>query len=216
MKDKREVFIRYMGIFISPYISDSYLNKKEFHMVPVMSLWLPILVSAVFVFIVSSLLHMVFTYHQNDFGKLAEEDKIMEDLRKYNIPPGEYAMPRAVTSKEMSTPEYAEKAKKGPVAMLTVMESGPPKMAFSLIQWFIYSIAVSIFAAYVAGRAVGPDAHYLAVFRFAGVTAFIGYTVAGWQNSIWYNRNWSSTVKNTVDGLIYALVTAGTFGWLWP
>ncbi len=184
-------------------------------MIPIMSLWLPILLSAVFVFIVSSIIHMVLKYHQNDFAKLPEEDKIMDDLSKYNIPQGEYAMPRAATAKDMAEPAYIEKAKKGPVAMLTVMESGPPKMGMSLTLWFVYSIVVGIFAAYVAGRALGPEAHYLAVFRFVGVTAFIAYTVAGWQNSIWYKRKWSTTIKNTIDGLIYALVTAGTFGWLW-
>ncbi len=185
-------------------------------MVSILSLWAPILVSAVFVFILSSVVHMVLKYHQNDFAKLPEEDKVMEDLRKYNIRPGEYAMPRAVTSKEMATPEYIEKAKKGPVAMLTVVESGPPKMGMSLVLWFVYTLLVGIFAAYVASRALGADASYLAVFRFVGVTAFIAYAVAGWQDSIWYNRKWSTTIKNTIDGLIYALVTAGTFGWLWP
>jgi hypothetical protein len=60
------------------------------------------------------------------------------------------------------------------------------------------------------------DALRLRVFRFVGVTAFIGYTVALRQMSIWYRRAWSTTLKATVDGLIYALLTAGTFGWLWP
>jgi len=184
-------------------------------MVSILSLWLPIIVSAVFVFILSSVVHMVLKYHQNDFAKLPEEDKVMEDLCKYNIPPGEYAMPRAVTSKEMAAPEYIEKAKKGPVAILTVMESGPPKMGTNLVLWFVYTLLVGILAAYVASRALGPDASYLAVFRFVGVTAFIAYAVGGWQDSIWYNRKWSTTLKNTIDGLLYALVTAGTFGWLW-
>ncbi len=108
-------------------------------MVPIMSLWLPILLSAVFVFVLSSIIHMVFTYHQSDFAKLPEEDKVMDDLRKYNIPPGEYTMPRAATTKEMSKKAYIEKSKKGPVAMLTVMESGPPKLGMSLVLWFVFS-----------------------------------------------------------------------------
>ena len=89
-------------------------------------------------------------------------------------------------------------------------------MAGSLFQWFVYSLIVGIFAAYVAGRALGPDAHYLAVFRFAGVTAFVAYALGGWQESIWYKRPVSVSLKNTFDALVYALVTAGTFGWLWP
>jgi hypothetical protein len=80
----------------------------------------------------------------------------------------------------------------------------------------VYTIIVSLFAAYVAGRALGPGAHYLAVFRFAGATAFAGYSLALMQNSIWFSRNWGMTLRSMFDGLIYALLTAGTFGWLWP
>ena len=100
--------------------------------------------------------------------------------------------------------------------MLTVMKNEPANLGPSLIKWFLYSIVVGIFAAYVAGRALGPEAHYLAVFRFIGVTSFLGYTLALWQETIWYNRKISTSIKNTFDGLIYALFTAGIFGWLWP
>ena len=185
-------------------------------MVPIISLWLPILLSAAFVFIISSVIHMVLGYHKNDFSKLPDEDKVMDDLRKYNLPPGEYSMPRADSMKDMSSVVYLEKTKKGPVAMMTIMESGPPKMGKSLLLWFLYSVLVGIFAAYISGRALGPGADYLSVFRFTGATAFIAYTVSQWQDSIWFNRKWSTTLRNTIDGLIYALFTAGTFGWLWP
>ena len=87
-------------------------------------------------------------------------------------------------------------------------------MGGQLLQWFVYSIVVSFFAAYIAGHALGPGADYLAVFRFTGATAFMCYTVAGWQASIWYKRAWSTTLKNTFDGLVYACLTAGAFGWL--
>ena len=100
--------------------------------------------------------------------------------------------------------------------VLTVMPNGPGSMGTNLALWFLYSAVVGLFAAYVAGRALPAGASYLRVFRFAGVTAFTGYSVALWQMSIWYHRAWSTTIKTTVDGLIYALLTAGTFGWLWP
>ena len=116
----------------------------------------------------------------------------------------------------MNAPEFIEKTAKGPVAFVTVMPSGVPSMTGSLIQWFLYSVLVGIGAAYVAGRAVGPGADYLEVFRFAGCAAFLGYAMALLQNSIWYKRNWSATLKSMFDGFIYALLTAGTFGWLWP
>src|SRR5207249_6649456 len=102
------------------------------------------------------------------------------------------------------------------VMLLTVWPNGPAKMGTNLVLWFLYAAVVGVFAAYVAGRALPVGAAYLHVFRFAGVTAFTGYSVALWQMSIWYRRAWSTTIKATMDGLIYALLTAGTFGWLWP
>ncbi len=185
-------------------------------MVPVLSLWLPILLSAVIVFVASSILHMVFTYHRSDYRKVPAEDEVMEALRRFDIPPGDYMIPCPGSHKEMGTPEFVEKQTKGPVALMTVLPKGRPSMAKDLVQWFVYCIVVGIFAAYVAGRALEPGAHYLAVFRFAGSTAFVGYALALWQNSIWYKRAWSTTLKSTLDGLLYALLTAGTFGWLWP
>jgi hypothetical protein len=192
------------------------IHQKEVTMVPILSLWVPILVSAVFVFIASSLVHMVFGYHANDLKKLPDEDATTEALRKLNIPAGQYIIPHAASMKAMNSPEYQEKVKKGPGAILTIWPGGNVSMTANLTQWFIYSVVVGIFAAYVAGRALEVGAHYLAVFRFVGVTAFACYAIGGWSESIWWKRSWSTTFKNTLDGLIYALVTAGTFGWLWP
>jgi hypothetical protein len=185
-------------------------------MVPILSLWLPILLGAVLAFVASSIIHMVLQYHKGDYSALPSEPQVMDALRSFNIPPGEYCMPYAGSSKEMGNPEFIEKCEKGPVAFMTFMPTGKPTMGAQLVMWFVYCVVVGILAAYVAGRALGPGADYLAVFRFVGVTAFIGYNVALWQNSIWYKRPWSTTLKQTFDGLIYALLTAGAFGWLWP
>jgi hypothetical protein len=183
-------------------------------MVSVVSLWLPILISSVFVFIASSVIHMFLGYHKNDFGKLPDEEGAMDALRKFNIPPGNYVMPWAGSTKEIGSPEFKEKTKQGPAAFMTFLPNKEMKMGGSLVQWFIYCVVVGILAAYIAGHAVG-DGGYLAVFRYVGCTAFIGYTLAHWQHSIWYKLSWSVTLKNTFDGLVYALLTAGTFGWLW-
>jgi hypothetical protein len=185
-------------------------------MVPIHTLWLPILLSAVIVFVASSVIHMVFRYHSTDYRKLPDEDGVADALRKFNIPAGEYFLPHASSMKEMNSPEHQEKIKRGPGAMLTIWPGGKPSMTKNLVQWFVYSLVVGVFAAYVAGRALQPGAYYLAVFRFVGVTAFASYTIAGWQQSIWWKRSWLTTFKNTFDGLVYALLTAGTFGWLWP
>jgi hypothetical protein len=185
-------------------------------MVPIMSLWLPIFLSAVAVFIISSIIHMLLGYHANDYKAFPSEKQVMDDLRKNKIPPGDYMFPKANSMKEMGSAEFKEKMKQGPVGMVTISKTGSTSMGKELTLWFIYSIIVGIFAAYVAGRALPLGAHYLQVFRFAGVTAFVGYSLALLQGSIWYKRSWSATFKSMFDGLIYALFTAGIFGWLWP
>ena len=179
-------------------------------------LWLPILLSSVIVFLASSLIHMVLPWHKNDYPQLANQDKVMDALRPLAIPPGDYFIPRPSSRKEMDTPAFAEKMKAGPVVVFTVLPNGSMSMARNLALWFLYTVIVGVFAAYVAGRALPAGSDYLKVFRFAGVTAFAAYSLALWQMSIWYRRSWSITIKATVDGLIYALLTAGTFGWLWP
>lgn len=191
------------------------LLAQEVVMTGLFALWLPILLSSVLVFVASSLIHMASPWHKSDYPKVPNEEKVRDALRLLSIPPGDYMIPRPSSRQEMRSPEFAEKMRTGPVLILTVMPNGPMSMGRNLVMWFLYCVAVSVFAAYIAGRALPPDTNYLGVFRFAGATAFIGYTVALWQMSIWYRRAWNTTLKATVDGLIYALLTAGTFGWLW-
>lgn len=180
------------------------------------ALWAPILLSAVLVFVVSSIIHMVLKYHANDFKKLADQDAVQAALRPFNIPPGEYCLPRADSMKDMKAPEFIEKLNKGPVAVMTVLKNGQVNMGSSLLYWFLYSVLISIFSAYIAWHAVQPGNMYLSVFRFVGCAAFMGYSLALLQTGIWYGRSWCTVLKSVFDGLIYALVTAGTFGWLWP
>ena len=184
-------------------------------MVSIISLWLPILLSAVIVFIASSIIHMVLKYHNSDFKKLPAEDAVIDALRPLGIPPGEYVIPHSCDHKTMQEPAFKEKLERGPVAFLTVMTSDFG-MGKSLSLWFLYSVGIGVFAAYIAGRALAPGADYVDVFRFAGAAAFGGYALGLLQNSIWYKRAWRSTAKSMADGLVYALLTAGTFGWLWP
>jgi len=185
-------------------------------MVSLPSLWLPIVLSAVLVFIASFILHMVLTYHVADYRKLPAEDDTMEALRKFSLPPGDYMVPNGGGTAAMKDPAFIAKMNKGPVVLMTVMPNGMPAMGGLLAQWFVYCLVVSVIAAYVASRAVGPGADYLQVFRFAGTTAFVAYSLALWQDSIWYRKSWATTARNNFDGLVYGLLTGGAFGWLWP
>ncbi len=179
-------------------------------------LWLPILLSSVAVFIASSLVHMVLPWHKNDVVPLPNEDQFMDTVRPLAIPPGDYMVPRPASRDQLRSPEFAEKMKRGPVMILTVLPNGTMGMGKNLVQWFVFTVVVGVFSAFVAGRALPPGALSRPIFKFAGVTAFIGYSLAQWPFSIWYKRAWSTTINANVDGLIYAALTAGTFAWLWP
>lgn len=125
-------------------------------------------------------------------------------------------VPHAGSPEGMKAPEFVAKVAKGPMVFFTVLPGGSLSMGKNLVQWFVYCLVVGVFAAYVTGRALPSGAEYLDVFRFAGATAFAGYSLALLQGSIWYGRSWGYTLKSMLDGLVYAALTGGAFGWLWP
>ncbi len=185
-------------------------------MVTLTALWLPILLSAVVVFFASSILHMVLTYHRSDYGSMPGEENILAALRKEGAAPGHYYLPHCVDPKEMGKPEVKAKFEKGPIAFITVLPTGVPSMAKPLISWFIHCLVITIFVAYLTGRTVPLGADYLQAFRVAGTAAFLGYAGASSSESIWKGQPWSTTLKHIFDGLVFSLLTAGVFGWLWP
>lgn len=185
-------------------------------MVFIPELWLPILVASVLVFLASSVIHMLLRYHASDHQPVPSEDRVRAALREARIPPGDYSIPRAGSMKEMASPEFLAKQEEGPVAVLTVLPSGPASLGRMLGQWFAFIVVISVITAYLTGRTLSAGAEYLAVFRVAGTVAFVAYAVDSWPQSIWFGKKWSTTLKNTFDGLVYALLTAGAFAWLWP
>ena len=185
-------------------------------MVPLTALWLPILLSAVIVFFASFIIHMVLSYHKSNYRPLPEEDRVADALRNANVNPGRVYFFPYFAFKEMKSAPVIEKLKRGPVGLLTILPSGPPAMGKNLVQWFIYCVMMGILAGYLAGRTLAPGTSYLEVFRVVGTAAFLGYGTAHIQESIWSGRSWVVTFKHLFDSLIYAGLTAGTFGWLWP
>jgi hypothetical protein len=185
-------------------------------MIPLIALWLPILVSAVIVFFASFVMHMVLAYHRSDYRKLPDEDRVTDALRSAGVTRGPaYFFPYS-SFEEMKSPPMIEKMKRGPVGFVTVLPSGPPSMGKNLVQWFLYCVVISIFAAYLSGRLLAPGTYFLHVFRVVGTVAFLGYGAAHAQESIWGGRSWVVTFKHLFDSVIYALLTAATFGVLWP
>lgn len=183
-------------------------------MVELTALWLPIVLSAVVVYIASSLFHMVLPFHRADYDKLPNEDAVLDALRAQNAGGGDYFAPHCVTAEQRKDPAIKAKFERGPIIFLTVRHG--IGMAASMIGWLVYCLVVSFFVAYLASRFVAPGTEYLEVFRLTGTAAFLAYAGATPAGSIWMGRKWSTTIRHIIDGLIYALLTAGIFGWLWP
>ena len=185
-------------------------------MVSLGSLWLPILVSAVLVFLASSIIHMVLKYHNKDYTRLPNEDAVRAAIRAGNPPPAQYIIPYCLDPKEMEKPEVKQKYIDGPLAVMNLMRPGLPNMGKNLTQWFLFILFVSFFIGYIAAHTIPADAPYLAVFRVVGAVGFLAYGAGVIPAAIWMGKPWKVAVKEAFDGLVYGLATAGTFGWLWP
>lgn len=185
-------------------------------MVSIATLWLPIVLSAVLVFVGSSILHMVLKIHRGDYRGLPEEERVLAVMREVGVDPGYYTFPHAPDPGDMNDPDVVARYERGPVGLMTVVPDGPPAMGKHLTQWFAHALVVAIFVAYLTGRTMAPGAEYMEVFRVAGTAAFLVYAVAPPIDSIWRGIPWSVTAKNVFDGTVYALLVAGAFAGFWP
>ncbi len=184
-------------------------------MIPLSALWLPIVLSAVIIFVASSIMHMLLPYHRGDYKQLPDEDKALSALRATGVKRGLYVFPFG-THKEMNSPAMIEKYNQGPNGMMIVFPTGRPAMPKYLGLWFGYCLLVGFFVAYLAAHTVPDHSDYLAVFRIVGTAGFLTFGLGPLANVIWKGYPWSFVLKEVIDGLIYGLLMAGTFGWLWP
>ena len=180
------------------------------------SLVVPALASAGLVFIASSVVHMVLRWHNADYRKLPNEDVVRDAIRSASPVPGQYILPHCTDPKQAADPAMIRKFEEGPVGVLYVRAPGRTKLGPFLISWFLYTFVVGLLVAYVARITLPAATSYGAVFRLTGTVAWIAYAWQGPADSIWKGKPWRVTVREMGDGLLYGLLTAGVFGWLWP
>lgn len=178
----------------------------------IMTLWQPILASAVIAFVAGAAIWMVMPWHKSEWSKTADEEGVRRALQ--GLSPGLYNVPHCPDQAALKDPAMQQKFKDGPLAFITIVRSGLPSMGPKLVMMFGYNLLVAIVCAYFVSRTLAPDAEYLAIFRISGAVAFVAYGMAFVQDSIWFGRPWSATVKTFLDALIYSLLTGGVFGWL--
>ena len=184
--------------------------------VGLLALWLPILVSTVFVFILNFILYMVLPHHRTDFDRIEDEERFSGELKSHDLKRGFYAFPFAGSPVDAKDPEYQQRVETGPVGFLLI---GPNRMSPSpkqLVQQLVYIAALITVVAYIAGQALAPGTEYLKVFQIVGASTFVAFAGAHFVWPIWYYHKWSVAVKSAFDALVSSLAVAGVFGWLWP
>ena len=184
-------------------------------MVALSHLWLPIIASAVAVFVVSALLHMLFTYHNSDYRKVPNEDEVRAAINKGGLTPGQYILPYAV-GMGAKDPVAQQKMKEGPTGFLLLRKPSGPEMGPALGQWFVLTLVIAFLVAYVAALTMAPGEGHMAVFRVVSLIAFLAYAGSQAQEAIWRAVPWAAVIKTIIDGLVFGLVTGGVFALLWP
>jgi hypothetical protein len=181
-------------------------------MVELSSLWLPILISGIALFLASFLVWTVLPHHANDWKALPNEEAFSSAVRNLNLPKGNYCFPHACDNKEMASPEFQAKQKQGPTGTMQLW-GGPPNMGRNMICQFLFFVAVSFCLAYLATLGLRPGATFMDVFRFVGTAGILAYTTATVPSSIWFNWKLAPYV---IDGVAYGLITGLIFGFFWP
>ena len=184
--------------------------------ISLLNLWLPIVLGTIAAWIASALIHMLVKYHNSDYQKLTNEDEVMNAVRNGSPALGLHTFPYCIDMNEMKEEAVQERFRNGPVGMVTVMPNGLPNMGNLVLHQIIYFFVGCVLIAYCATLALEPGASYMSVFQFAAIVGFLTFGWAVIPFAIWFGHLWSMTTKYLVDGLIYGLLVAGIFAWLWP
>ena len=185
-------------------------------MTPFTSLLLPIAVAAIAVFILTSVIHMAMPWHKSDYGRVPDDDAVLDALRPLNIPPGDYMVPSPYATGGGRNPEFTANHHRGPNVLMTIRHGETMKMGKYMGQWFLFTLLIAGIAGCVTGSIVKPGGDDHAIFHYASIVTFCSYTLGAWPLSIWYHRKWSTTLKGAFDALIYGVATGLVFAWMWP
>jgi hypothetical protein len=178
-------------------------------------LWLPILLSAAIVWVISAVVWMALPHHKRDFIALPDEDGLMEYLRKNGIQPGNYVFPDFRDPKVMKSEKTQKALNEGPVGHLSVWQT-PLTMGGKMVATFIVYLVVSTLIAYLTRVALPGPAPFTKVLQVAGTAGILAYCFSFIPNAVWFGSYKRTIVANFVDGIVYGLITGAIFAWRWP
>ena len=196
-----------------------------------LSLWLPILLSAAAVWIVSTIFGMPFLHHKNDWIGLppappaphgGSEDAFMDFIRTSGIKPGNYLFPDFRTREAMESEKVGKALKEGPVGHLSVWQP-PLSMGGKLAATFIVYLVVSTLIAYLASvtlppplKTAGGEGGFAKVFQVVGTAGILAYSFSFIPSAIWFGAYKRAIVMSIIDGIVFGAITGAIFAWRWP
>lgn len=183
--------------------------------VSLMELWLPILIASVCVFFASSIIWMILPYHKKDIQFLPNEGELTSKVSEMNIKPGLYMFPNCQDAKDMKSEEFRAKWNAGPWGMITV-QGQQPNFPMNLLKTFLAYLFITIFVAYIAGVALPKGAEYMQVFQVIGAAAVLGHCMGGLAGDFFLGKPTRFIITGFVDGVIFAMITAGVIASMWP
>jgi hypothetical protein len=183
-------------------------------------LWLPILLSAAAVWIVSMIVGMALPHHKQDWIGLPNspgggEDSFMDYLRRSGIKPGNYLFPDFRTREAMKSEKVEKALKEGPVGHLSVWKT-PLTMGDKMVATFIVYLVASTLIAYLTRIALPGAAPFAKVFQVAATAGILAYCFSFIPSALWWGSYKRTIVANVIDGILYAAITGAIFAWRWP
>lgn len=180
-----------------------------------LSLWLPVLVSSIVVFMASFVAWMVLPHHKSDWSKLGKEEEFTAALNSLEVTPGQYMFPYFSDAAEMKSDDFKARWAAGPRGTLSIW-AGEPNMGLNLLWTFLFYIVTGIFIAYLGKIGLPAGAAFVDVFRFTTTAAILAHCFGNIPNAIWFKKKGRSVVNDLLDGIVYGVLTGLVFAWLWP
>ena len=175
------------------------------------NLWLPIILSAVALWVASSVFWTALPHHNQDFDPLPDEDAMMKSVTQLEIPPGRYLFPYPYHP-GADRKALMEKYTQGPRGSLVTWDM--PNMGKNLGLTFVYFLLISAVTAYVAWAAIGGQEAltFSKVLQIVGGIGVLVFCSSGQLHAIWFPRR---MIMEFVDGIAYGLIIGLIFASLW-
>lgn len=180
----------------------------------ILPLWLPILLSAAAVWLISLVFGMALPHHKQDWIGLSDEDGFMDFIRRNGIKPGNYLFPDFRTREALKSAKVEKALNEGPVGHLSVWRT-PVTMGDKMVGAFIVHLVVATLIAYLTRIALPGAAPFAKVFQIAGTAGILAYSFSFIPNALWFGAYKRTIVASIIDGIICGLVIGVIFAWRW-